>query len=350
MKKIDTRWRHWGKGKRDVANVMKNATAVITILPNNKNFEFIRNENPRLGTLAVIGPAQGFNKKFDRILLSEIGIGSSRPYHQARGLNRKPNQSDIVERKKWFNLTTQQYCLIAPTIFRFIAQMAQETVDEWKSSTFRIKTTVKRRWSHSHKRIFEISRYVSLSIGKRFSIDKKDFFLMRDVYWAELNINEVIANTLRSKACFIDKRTDFYKSQRPYKGKIPFRRMKVSKDIEETFTDSCGNSLPLYHIAEIIQRLPRDRETTFYQQVRELSRIDTLPIPEQQLAKQATELGDPRQRLGEIQLRVTTGLNENKDYIVFEVCPPLRKETHQYEETDRLNSCSQEPLDDDVPF
>jgi len=50
------------KVKKDVEVVMKNATGIIIIRKDNKSFQFIQNPNPRLGVLAIIGPADRFEK------------------------------------------------------------------------------------------------------------------------------------------------------------------------------------------------------------------------------------------------------------------------------------------------
>ena len=347
----------------DLATVKENALGIIIISPDNKSFELVRNENGRLGVLAIIGPSRAFGQDFQESLLAEIGIGPTRPYHEAFGLNRQPNQSNVHQRGKYFCLTAGQYDLVAPTVFDFITRIAQETMAGWKHRPFILQVLTRRAWSHKHKTIFEKESWIEISDGKRFAISKKDIFLLRDIYWAELNLNPVIIHKLSSIARFIDKRTDFYRRYGHYKWKRPFEKIKVRSDIEKSVIGPKGD-FPLYLKEEIFKRLPRGQKTMFYEEIKKLFGLDGLSAPEQRLAQQATELGNPKQRLGEIQLFVTTGLNgvnrrgeiqetnRVKDYIVFEVHPPSTKKIDQEDflvyPLHRPEKATE--LSDDIPF
>jgi len=352
-----------GKIGSDLLTVKENALGLIIISPDNKSFELVRNKNGRLGVLAIIGPSRAFGQDFQESLLAEIGIGSTRPYHEALGLNRQPDQSNVHRRGKYFHLTASQYRLVAPTIYDFIIQMSQETVARWKSPDFTLLVVTRRSWSHKHKTTFEKRSWQPISKGTRFSVSREDILLLRDIYWAELNLNPVIIHKLSGIARFIDKRTDFYTRYGHYKGKRPFEKMKVRNDIEESITDPKGD-FPSYIKEEILKRLPRGRKTMFYKEIRVLFGLNGLSTPEQQLARQAIELGDPRQRLGGIQLVVTTGLdginirgktkeiNRAKDYIVLEVCPPLLEKNGREDLSTDFSGYPEEPAKflNDIPF
>lgn len=339
----------WGKIERDVAIVEKNAIGTIVFAPDSQSFKLVRNnESPRLGVLAIIGPAQGFKKEFDKALLAEIGIGPTYPYHESFGLNHQPGQSHIPYRRKWFDLTTQQYCLIAPAVFEFIIQTAQEKVDNWENPDFTLKVLTKRRWSHKHKKIFEKEEWLPVPKGARFSIAREDQFFLQDIFWAELNLNQILAHKFEGIARFIDKRTDFYRIYQVYKWKRPFEKMTVRKDIEDSIRGTRKSPFPLYFKEEIVKRLPRGEKTMFYWEIKKLfGLLSDSQTLEQSLAKEAENLPTPERRLGNIHLRLTTGFDKNKDYIVFEVIPPVQKDKDVWEKNP--TNLPEESLDD-IPF
>jgi hypothetical protein len=322
--------RRWDKIERDVANVMKNATAVIIISPDNKSFEFIENENPRLGILAIVGPTQGFGREFNKALLAEIGLGASYPYHKARGLNRQLDESDLPGRGRWSGLSKEQYILIASHIFNFIQKMAQARVKNWKTGPYFNVPFTKNRWSRSGVTSRETRK--ELPKGARFSISKKDQLLLSDLFWAELNLNKQLMNALAGFARAIDLRLNRIRQR--YKGKKSFEKLSSARDVEDAIY-----KLSLYLRKELLKKLPGGKKNLFYSELKELFGLsNTEELPEQVLSKKAANLPNPKERLGNIQLRITTGLdginimgkskerNEDKDYIVFEVFPPVEPE------------------------
>jgi len=320
---------------RDVANVIKNATAVIIISPDNKSLEFIQNENPRLGVLAIVGPAQGFGKKFNKALLAEIGIGPSRPYHAAKGLNRQSySKSGLPKRGKWFNLSTEQYKLIASFVFDFIIKTAQQKIARWKSGPYFWLLSQRNYWSQRQKKIFRAEVWREWPKGTRFSFSKKDRLFIADIFWAELNLNKQLIYELSNLARFIDKRLVCYKNAQYYKGVRSFEKLKGARDVEEA-----AYRFPPYLKKELLNYLPRGKNNYFYHALQDLFGLSGNGFPEHTFAKEAEKLSNPKERLGNIQLKVTTGLQKNRDYIVVEVFPPIESEIESEEES--LN---------DIPF
>ncbi len=319
MKKASQeQWRE--KIAKDVALVKENALGLITISPDNQSFDFIENKHPRLGVLAIIGPVQFSGQKIKEVLLTEIGIGPSRPYHEARGLNRQPSQSNICAREKYFFLNPEQYRLIAPSTYQFLNKLSRITIAKWKSPGFNLVVQTKMSWSHKHKKFMTREGYVSVSKGKRFSIDKREPFFLPDIYWAELNLNPVIIHKFNSIAYAIKKRADFYRYYQPYKGKKPFSKLKINEDIKICISSNYeGKFYPLYWREAIFEKLSKSRSVMFYHEIKELFNLNSQPSKEQKLARQAPKIGNPKQRLDKIQLRVTSGLEKDNDFIVFEV-------------------------------
>jgi len=299
------------KVKKDVEVVMKNATGIIIIRKDNKSFQFIQNSNPRLGVLAIIGPAD----RFEKALLVEVGIGPSRPYHQSSGCRCR---KWIAGRKKCFELSRTQYLLVAPFVFDFIKKLARQKVNKWRSGGYFWIKSPKRYWSQRQKKLFRTEVWRQWPKGTRFSFSKKDYFFLADIFWAEMNLNTQIIYELSNLARFIDKRLSRYKNDKYYKGIRPFHRLKGAQDVKE-----CTTRLPSYLKKELLNYLPSGKNNYFYRDLQNFFDLSEDCLPEEILARQAKKLSDPRERLQNIQVKVTSGLNNlNKDYIVVEIFPP----------------------------
>jgi len=350
--------------KKDITVIRDEAIGVIIISPDNKSFELVENENPRLGVLAIIGPAQGFGKEFDKALLAEIGIGSSRPYHKARGINRQINESDLPQRRKWFNLSEEQYNLIAPFVFNFILEKFRQRVDGWKLGPYFDIPTPVNIWWRAQKRLKSFTRWKAMPVGTAFSISKKDKLLLRDIYWAELNLNERLSYALGGLARFINLMLSRLKNVR-FKGGKPFEKLGIAHDIE----DNIYKIPQPYLREEVLKHLPGHKDNYFFSELQKLFGLSGEESEEQYLAKEAENLPSPEKRLGKIQLRVTTGLDgicqkkkskRDRDHIVFEVFPPIESEATEesiedFSQEDKdnleeyLKNLPEESLDD-IPF
>lgn len=308
--------------KKDVNVVLQEAKIILKISPDGKMIEIVENPHPRLGVIAVIGPAKGLGQYFAEALLTEIGIGRSRPYHRAYGIG-KPENPHVPKRRKWFYLSPSQYGLVAPIIFRKIERMAYEKLASWAKGPFSDDPfLIRSRWIFWTKRGSKFYDRVSWALairGARFSISLKDELFVRDIYWAELNLNAMIKKRINGLAGFISKRINWYR--RRYKYRKPFSQLEGVKQIQEAFQRS---SLSRHLHMEAIRLLRDDRkkETPFFPYIADMFGWDGKETKERKLASLAcSDSSDPKSRLGDIQLRVTTGLEEKKDYIVFEVVP-----------------------------
>ena len=323
---------------RDVRIVEKEARLIFEILPDKRTIEIIENPNPRLNVIAVVGPSWGFERGWSKVLLAEIGISRSRPYHEAQGLNRTPEQSNIPHRNKWFSLTPQQYQLIAPLIFRRLEGITEKRVALWKTGLFSdnkfVIPTTWNYWLRRSKRFIQRDSLIIPPRGTRFTVHLKDELFVRDIYWAELNLNEQLRRYIIGMARLIDLRLSWYahrKSQRP------FHNLKGANEVRERLKNSFLLRHP--HLSkEIVRRLKdgeyrpkgRKEKSPYWQVVAEMIDWNGEPIPERKLAYLASchpILFHPGTRLGEIQVLVTTSLEKKKDHIVFEVFPrDFRKE------------------------
>lgn len=315
------------KIKKDIERVKQHSIGFIKINKNSR-FRLVANkEKVRLGLIGIIGPPEGFEDVFDEALLCEIGVGRTRPYTEARGLKRVINELNIPARGKYFSLSKQQYQLIAPLVFELIEEMAYERVSRWKKGPFSEDPfwlpSSWHFWSKRGKKFHNRASWAIAVKGSRFSIALKDIFFVKDVYWAELNLNENLKGKFLVKrghinglVNFIDKRLNDFRSERKYKGKKPFRELEGVKQVERILRES---SLSRHLLIEVVRRLRDEKKNIFSEYIADMIGWDGLESEENKLVKSV--LLEPESRLNDIQLRVTTGLDVQKDRVVFEVYP-----------------------------
>lgn len=315
------------KIKKDIERIKQHSIGFIKIDRNNR-FKFTANEKKtRLGVIGIIGPPEGFEGVLDEALLCEIGISRTKPYTEARGLKRVTDESNIPARGKYFSLSKQQYQLVAPLAFKLIEEMAYERVSRWKKGPFSEDPfwlpSTWHFWSKRAKKFHNRVSWVIATKGSRFTIALKDIFLVKDAYWAELNLNEDIKGRFLVKrghigglVNFLDKRLNDFRSERKYKGRKPFRELKGVKQVEKRLRES---SLSRHLLIEVVRRLRDEKKNIFSEYITDMIGWDGLESEENKLVKSV--LSEPKSRLNDIQLKVTTGLDVQKDHIVFEVYP-----------------------------
>lgn len=308
--------------KKDAESVEKKARIVLKISPDERTIEISENKNPRLNVIAVVGPSNGFGRSWDKVLLAEVGISQTRPYHEAKGINRAADQSNVCQRRKWFSLSPYQYQLVAPIIFRRMEKISIDRISSWKSggpsNRFLVPSTI-HWWSKGREKMKENNYVTEAAVGVRFTICLKDEFFVRDVCWAEFNLNERLKIYIEGLAKFIGLRLSYYNSRRNYKGKKRFDDLLGAKQVEKRLKECYLSRFPhlLIEVARWLRYSKRGKQ--FWQWVAEKINWDGKETRERQMASMATELPNPRERLGSIQLVITTGFEREKGYIVFEV-------------------------------
>lgn len=296
---------------RDVAVVKKEAAIVVHL--NGNGVVINRNPEPRLNVLAVIGPGEAFGKKFEEALLCEVGIGKSRPYHMAN----KPRQSrtggesaKVMPRRKWFYLSDKQYQQLAPIVFSVLQETTNQAVRGWKKSFFNNNP-----WYVPARRSFFLKRWKKVKTsekayailrGTRYAVSLADRHFLSDIFSAELETNQQRLSGLRR---YLDKRLSIV-ARRKRNG-----RPKAFVDVEAALDKKY---LSRYLAIEVLRRfVPWHR---FFDELCALVGWNGKDAtPEHKLI--AAALPRSEQRLNEIQIRVTTGLDQKKDHIVFEVFP-----------------------------
>ena len=307
--------------RKDVELVEEEASIVMTISPDERTFEIKENQNPRLNVIAVLGSADGFGKHWDKVILIEIGISRTRPYNEVKGLKRISGQSNLHSRRKWFCLSPSQYQLVAPTIFRTMNVMTLRKVLSWKSggpSNRYLIPSERHWWLRSQKKLIKNPSMTEALTGARFHISLKDELFVRDVYWAELNLNQRLGKIIRGLARFISLRLNWYQCGR-YKGRKKFEDLLGVKQAEERLDATYLKKFP-HLLCEVAQQIKNDRRNLgFWQFIAERVGWNGRDTKERELASLAPQLLGLRERLGGIQILVTTSLDKKKEFVTFEV-------------------------------
>lgn len=308
--------------KGDVDLVKKEARFVLIISPDERTVLVSENDNPRLDVFAIIGPSQGFNRHWDEVLLTEIGISRTRPYNEVRGLVRQLEQSNIHQRRKWFSLSQQQYLLVAPVIFKMMNVRAEKIISFWKTGSpeneFRIRTRSS-WWSNHRKKLSFKSLYYAVPRGIRFNVSLKDEFFVRDVFWAGLNLNKRIKNQINGLAGFISKRLNWYNKEGNYCGKRDVVDLIGYQQVKECIQGCYLNRFP-HLMVELAKKLKQDsRIASFFPRLADIFQWHGEETEESRLASSASQIPSLVERLGEIQILVTADLSKKRDFITFEV-------------------------------
>lgn len=298
--------------QRDVELARRISLVIIEINREAEIKVFLREEllNPLIlgGRISVIGPSGAL----DKVLLMEVGIGPTRPYHAGWMPSANGHKGLwFRERKKFFEITEEQYRTVAPLIFCFIQFLADKRVSGWKcnhGNLYSVKMT-RKWWSHRKKRMYNRETNVNVKPATRFSVSTKDNFIVSDVFSAELDLNETLKFQLKGLANFVDKLLKRYRSNE-YKGKKSFNKLKAAQYIQDAV-----DRLPNYHTIEMLKHLPLGEKNVFYRQLTELFKWNGVDKTVERKSADSVLPGS-KKRFRTMQLRVVSVKNDD---VVFEV-------------------------------
>lgn len=297
--------------ERDVILTRRHAKMVLTV--KEKTVKIEKNAAGRLGVIAVIGPGSSdeLRNSFNEAVLLEVGIGKSRPYHEARGLNRKSGESNIPKRLKECWLTKEQYIVVAPFIFKTILELAKDKVEGWRSSHHSFWTP-DRRYSKKKKKFHCYWNFCDWPRGMRFSVSCLDSLILADVLFAERHVNRYISSKIGRHARLISLVfSDLYDR------KISSVHPDLVCDLKEGM-----EKVPSHIRRYILDQVP-ERVREYWAD--DLAQIFKVPIngkhQEADLIESLKFTGGSRSCINNMQLRVTTGIDAGKDHVTFEVFP-----------------------------
>jgi hypothetical protein len=300
-----------GKISRDLA-LARGAKFVIELKEGKA--KGVINENSPLEVIAIIGS----NQFGEQVLLEEIGMGRALPFASRDIPSKEPDRKRryICARKRLFSMTEEQYLIVAPIVFGLLQLFVDTRTSKWQNGSSFPMYCRRSYFSKIDKVIYRGWRLKFWPRGLRFSVHRESFFA-RDVYWAELNLNQIIQNYLSGLAKFVGLRLSQY--QREWKGRKEFSDLKGAREIDQILKEK---SLPSYLLRRFLAYLPKGRNNPFLSHLANMIGWNG-ESKEERLAEKA--LPNHQFRLGNIQLRVTSGLERSKkgkkpnQYITFEV-------------------------------
>ncbi len=313
--------------KRDVASILRWAEVTIEITPAGGIEEHV-NPDPGLRVIGVIGQGAINHKnfcgqKFEKAVLMEIGISRGRPYGATvtpiDSFDPEMHRTIARRRGEYFSITEEQYIQAAPCLWKHIQRIADERINRWKRGPkYPIELPTQRTFMHArtHKIIQSLFPRRPQPKGVRFSVSKHDTYLIQDIFFAELFCNPRFRRAVTGLAKFIHQ---------------IFSRLRYSandKNLYALVKNIKERGIPtriIYEARSFALNHPRiipgydAKEAILLWKIffEKLDLPDLEICPERALADGA--LPDAHERLDGIQLRVSTGINENKNYIVFEV-------------------------------
>jgi len=301
---------------KDVETVRKEARFVFDIC--SPRLEIFPNPSGRLGVIAVVGPSEFGGRTYRETDLCEVGIGVSRPYHRSgkpMQLLQLGEKTEIPRRRKWFTLSKAQYLAVAPALFELLQRLTIEKVFSWKHGFFSddpyLVRTERNYWSRHQRKFFHLVTWKPQPSGVRFSVSKKDKLLLSDIYWVEFD-SPMAKRRLSGLAKYIDLLAS------PYKKGFQ-RRFSTLKGVAEAeISLTWLRRRAPYLLPEILRFIPKGEKNPFWSCYAELLNYKG-ETDERELANSA--LANSEDRLNGVLLRVTTGLDTKRDYIVFEVSP-----------------------------
>lgn len=305
----------------DVQNVKREACSVICISADGVATEKL-NDQWRLGVIAVVGPAYAFGEYFPEAVLCEIGLGKSRPYHEAK----KPFSSllpdepkNIPQRKKWFRLSEEQYLAVISFLFQRLRKITDAKCWARKCNPDNpfFVTMPRNYYSHRKKILHESEPRRPAASGIRFSVSKKDRFLRSDINHAYFT-GKKLKQQLGGLARFIDKRL---KSYRVSGHKKQFYELKGAIQIKGMI-EARKESLPSHLISEMLHfHLPKGKKNVYFYHLCNLFGLDGEEAKHRNIMNES--LPDAKRRLDGIDLRIVRK-NPKDDHIVFELFPSSR--------------------------
>lgn len=321
----------------------RSESAFVLEIDTNGEIEWYKsNLDWKLGVISVIGPGYAFGEYFGEALLLEVGIWRTRPYREAKNQQRANNEPhNLPPRSKWFFLSEQQYLNIIPVIFEIIQQITDKQdatrkcghqngnpfirkIGKYYLARGRRKD-YKTGERQPKRTLFYYEKSKELPIGVRFSISQKDISLVQFIYWLEINKNAILKGGAESVAKLINI------CLAPYNKKGFYRDPKKLKGVQQV--KDILYLKPYYWVEEIVDKyLPEREKNPLFNEIRELIGWNgNEKATERKLSDSAIIIPDC-----DILLRITTGINVKKDYIVFEVAP---------------SCCFKEKIkEDEVPF
>lgn len=187
--------------KSDIQLLEKEAQVILEIDKVGRVVHQKFNKNGTIYVIAVLGAGmvKEQNLFFEKASLLEIGFLRGRPYHDVYVSTSKIRLRD---RSKRFFLTQNQYIGLRPALFELIKEMTRKKINSWLLKEWRL-INHKTKFLRSKRKFVDRSELVSVPVGVRYSVSKKDEEIFWDVCQMDLN-NKFIKRKLERMATYFN--------------------------------------------------------------------------------------------------------------------------------------------------
>ncbi len=324
------------KYSRDVELVKKYARCCIYINPHSTTdkVRVVENPNFRVEVLAVIGPYKSEALNLPEAVLLEVGLFRCKPYVQAEGLkhNRDGYPTNYARRHTHLSITTEQYQLVAPEIFKFLQSYAFDRVSAWKSNWFDPWWVKVHVGSHKNRLSGLTTEYKWYPAKRsvRFAISTHDELLASDVYWTELFGIDNLHEELKKLIIYMQVRFGGFKQNgRKF---VPKSWMVYPRFAAAV---TALKRLP-YYLQVFIWKKHFPPHHYFHYEIMEEIKYEGAELWEERILNMA--LPDPISRVGDVSLRI---VRRTEKYVVFEITPPA---------PEQKNGNGNYEYEDEIPF
>lgn len=297
------------KIKSDVETVKKISKILIKIdREHNVKLQFNDNLEKGIGgVIAVIGPTENF--ELEEVLLLEIGTGRSRPYAESIYPGYYVNC-----RKKLFEISSEQYKVVSPYIFKAIQFVADLRIAKWKCcppNHYRVKYNS--NWYTKRNGFNSLNISVDKTPAIRFAFAKTDEFVVNDMLCLFLS-SDWTKKKMIGLGGYVDKILSVCKNK-----KRIFRRFKRFKNVIEV--KKALKKWPDFLVKEmLLKHLPGGDKNFFFYEVAELIGWDGDTLSEEKKKALTSSIDRKDEAVSNIKNKINYVRKDDK-FIFFDVCP-----------------------------
>lgn len=296
---------------RNDAEAAKEISKVLITIDSGNTVNFKQNDNFLEkgigGVIAVIGPSGDM----EETLLLEIGTGRSKPYAETIYPGYFVNY-----RKKFFEISFDQYNVIAPYVFKAIQLITDLRIAKWKNypaNPFRVKYNDSWYTKRSGFTSWEVSVETIPSI--RFAFAKTDEYIVNDMRYLFCS-SDWTRKKMVGLGKYIDKALSEHRNKkRAFK---QFEKLKNTKKVKKAL-----EKWPKFLAEEmLLKHLPNGNKNFFFYELAELIGWDGVTPSEKKKKSLTSLIGKCKKNkiIKEFGNKINY-VRENDNFIFFDVCP-----------------------------
>jgi len=275
-----------------------------------------REEGYKLDVLAIIGSAEVEDMYFPEVILLEIGMGKTKPYHDAKvpkNLHKEGETTWIHKRQKMASLSQKQLSNLWPYLENILVGKAIKQMSGWKSHT-RVLPNSLVRISHGNRGIHIKDTFREVKSGVRFSVSFADMEMIKVVLSSHLIY---MKETMRKLSYSLNRFLQRYKNS-SYSSKELNLFTKSEHGGVKAIVQYCDN-IPALHIAKMFQENMIGNRSLLEQVFEQFGLCDMEDVF---FFMEILEKINPRIIFEEATIWIPTeGFKKGRDSLVFQVQP-----------------------------